>query len=330
MQQKFPLKNKFPTSSRIIYGCMGLGGGWDNNPVTPENLKLTHEVVETALSVGINFFDHADIYTFGKAEETFSQLFKTDSTLREKIILQSKCCIRFADDKEVGRYDASKDYIIKSVEGSLKRLGTEYLDILLLHRPDPLMEPDEIALAFEKLKKEGKVQNFGVSNMHQGQLALLTRSLPYPLLVNQLEMSLAKHDWVDIGTTFNDCQSRQLRFIGETIEYCRMNEIQLQAWGALANGLYTGAALCNETLDEKDHENVLNTKALLTKLAEKYAVYADAILIAWLLRHPAGIQPIIGTTNLSRIKSVTQALRIELSREDWYALYVTARGHRLP
>ncbi|SET00596.1 aldo/keto reductase [Thorsellia anophelis] len=330
MPQKFALKQYLPNSSRLVYGCMGLGGNWQRLPLTDGDIKQAHAVVETALEAGMTLFDHADIYTHGNAEETFSHLFKQNPALRSKMVLQTKCSIRFADEQHVGRYDQSKSYILKAVDASLKRLGTEYIDILLLHRPDALMEPEEVALAFEQLLKSGKVRHFGVSNMHSGQIKLLSRALEVPLIVNQLELSLLKHDWVDAGTTFNDDQSKTNRVLGDTIEHCRLENIQLQAWGSMANGLYTGAKIDSNRFNDKQNAALLATKELVTNLANLYGVGKEAIVLAWLLRHPAKIQPVIGTVNLDRIKACAQALTLELTREQWYQLYVTARGQALP
>lgn len=330
MTQAFALKQHFPDSSRLVYGCMGLGGNWQKLPLTDADIKQAHEVVETALEAGITLFDHADIYTHGNAEETFSYLFKQNPALRSQMLLQTKCSIRFADEQHVGRYDQSQSYILSAVDASLKRLGTEYIDILLLHRPDALMVPEEVALAFEQLVKSGKVRQFGVSNMHSGQIKLLSRALNVPLVANQLELSLLKHDWVDAGTTFNDDQSKANRVLGDTIEHCRLENIQLQAWGSMANGLYTGAQIDESRFSEKQLANILATKALVVNLAAQYAVSPDVIVLAWLLRHPANIQPVIGTVNLDRIKASAEALTIELTREQWYQLYVTARGQALP
>lgn len=330
MYQQFALKKIVPESSRLVYGCMGLGGNWQKLPLTSSDIQQAHQVVECALEAGITLFDHADIYTHGNAEETFSHLFKQNPSLRAQMVLQTKCSIRFADEQHVGRYDQSKSYILAAVDASLKRLGTEYIDILLLHRPDALMAPDEVASAFDTLIQAGKVRHFGVSNMHQGQIKLLKKSLNQPLIANQLELSLLKHDWVDSGTTFNDDQSLNKRNLGETIEFCRLENIQLQAWGAMSNGIYTGASIDRQQYSEPQFNAIEATQRLVTQLAAEYAVSREAIVLAWLLRHPADIQPVIGTVNLDRIRASRQALTITLTREHWYQLYVTARGQSLP
>jgi len=324
MSDMFPLKRTQPTSSRLIFGCMGLGGSWDDQPVTERNIADAHAAVEAALEIGINVFDHADIYTLGKAEKVFGELLKRQPGLREKILLQSKCGIRFSDAKGPKRYDLSRDYIIASVDGILERLGVEYLDTLLLHRPDPLMEPGEIAQAWNELKASGKVRHIGVSNMHDGHLRMLRYYLPEAIVANQLEMSLLKHDWIENGACFNDDQGRGVRDWGETLEYCRRHDIQLQAWGALARGWFTGGA------PDDAPAAVHATASLVAQLAEQYGVAGESIVLAWLLQHPVCIQPVIGTSNPARIRACGDAESVQLSREEWYQLYVTARGRELP
>jgi len=191
MRHALPLQQHFPTVSPLAYGCMGLGGHWDDSPWTSAHVDHAQAAVEAALEIGVTLFDHADIYTRGKAESVFGELMRRQPSLRDRIVLQSKCGIRFAEGDLPGRYDLSGGYIVEAVEASLKRLGTEQLDILLLHRPDPLMQPDEIAEAFQRLRGAGKVSHFGVSNMNAGQMAWLGRALDQPLVVNQLELGLA-------------------------------------------------------------------------------------------------------------------------------------------
>ncbi len=324
MAAPFVLQHALPTSSRLVFGCMGLGGSWDASPITAQHVQEAQAAVEAALEFGITLFDHADIYTLGKAEQVFGTLLRQQPGLRERILLQSKCSIRFPDDHGPQRYDQSRDYLLTSVDGILSRLGVEYLDVLLLHRPDPLMEPDEVAEAWLQLKQSGKVRHLGVSNMHSGQMALLQRSLPDPLRVNQLEMSLLRHDWVDHGTCFNDEQSRGLRSWGDTLDYCRLHDVQVQAWSPLAQGWFSGA------LPADAPPAVQQTARLVSELAAKHQTSAESIVLAWLLRHPAGIQPVIGTRHPDRVRACGDATRISLSREEWYQLYLTVRGRRLP
>lgn len=319
-----PLDSYLPGVSTLSYGCMGLGGGWNNDPVSQEMVQQTHSIVDVVLESGINFFDHADIYTMGKAEDVFGKVLAERPALRESIYLQSKCGIRFEDGQGPNRYDFSAQWIESSVEGILRRLQTDYLDILLLHRPDPLMETDEVASAFDRLKSSGKVRHFGVSNMQAHQMQFLQRSLDMPLVANQLEMSLQSHGWLDEGICVNNEDGKAWNFTPGTLEYCQTNNVQIQSWSSLCRGMYSGRDISNESDATKQ------TALLVAKLAAEYSVSAEAILLAFLLRHPAAIQPVIGTTNLDRIRACQQATEITLSREHWYSLYVTARGHNVP
>lgn len=304
----------------LVYGCMALGGDWAGGPVTEADIAHAHEAVEAALSIGIQLFDHADIYRRGKAEAVFGELLKRDAGLRAKVRLQSKCGIRFGDDTAPGRYDLSADYIEHSVDGILKRLAVEHIDILLLHRPDPLMQPAEVARAFGRLKAAGKVGHLGVSNMHAGQMRWLQSALSEPLVANQLEISLAKLDAIDAGTTFNDPQAVArpggVGWAG-TLEYAQQHGVQIQAWGSLAQGRFSDPT-------------VSKAAAVVAEIAETHRTTANAVLLAWLLRHPAGIQPIIGSGNAERIRACGDAVKIQLSRDEWYRLYVAARGQALP
>ncbi|WP_448218363.1 aldo/keto reductase [Endozoicomonas sp. 2B-B] len=321
---RFPLQIHIPKASRLIYGCMGLGGEWNNNPISDHDHTLAHNAVNTALECGINFFDHADIYTMGKAEQAFSNVIKAEPKLRQDLIIQSKCGIRFADDDNPGRYDLSPQWIEFSVNGILERLGTEYLDILLLHRPDPLMEPDLIAEAFTRLYDSGKVRHFGVSNMNQHQIAYLHSCIEQPLIVNQLPMSLARCDFVEDGILVAMSESADTGFTPGMIDYCRKNNVQLQAWGCLDQGLFIG----KDT--SKEPAAVQATAKQVAEMAEDYQTSGEAIALAWLMRHPASIQPVIGTTDKDRIRACSQAMEVHLSREDWYKLYIASRGQSLP
>ena len=324
--KKMPLENREISSSRLILGCMGLGGGWDNSDITSEHIKIAEEAVETALSAGMTMFDHADIYTRGKAEKVFGEVLKTQPTLREQIQIQSKCGIRFDDEKGPGRYDFSKAYILDSVDGILSRLNTDYLDILLLHRPDPLMEPEEVAEAFHLLRNSGKVNHFGVSNMNKSQMQLLETYMEQPIIVNQLEMSLNKLDWVDQGVHVNQQSGTTTHFADGLLEHCMLQNVQIQAWSPLAKGIFSG----NKMENMSDTE--MNTALLVEKMANEKETSKEAIVLGWLMRHPAKIQPVIGTSNPTRIKNCEDAIRQSdlMTREEWYTLYVSARGHRLP
>jgi len=303
---------------------MGLGGGWNKQSITKEQVKQAHGVIDQALAQGINMFDHADIYTFGKAELVFGQVLKERPELREAIYLQSKCAIRFEDQGAPGRYDSSSRWIIDSVDSILARLNVDYLDMLLLHRPDPLMEAEEVASALGQLHVSGKVRHFGVSNMHSHQMSLLQSELEQPLVANQIEMSLAQLDWLEQGVLAGNPQGKDVNFDPALLQYCRNNNVQLQAWGSLCNGLFSGIDISDKA------QHIRQTASLVSSLSQQYEVSKEAIVIAWLMRHPANIQPIIGTTDLSRIQHCSEACRLTLSREDWYALYVSARGQALP
>jgi predicted oxidoreductase len=313
-------------TSRMIYGCMGLGGGWNRDPITAAHVKQAESCMEAALSAGMTMFDHADIYAFGKAETVFGQVLARRPDLRAQMVLQSKCGIRFADETGGHRFDFSSDYIKNSVDGILQRLQVEHLDVLLLHRPDLLMEPDAIAEAFSTLKAAGKVRHFGVSNMNAGQMKFIQRALDEPLVVNQLELSLSHLHWLEEAIHVNQDAGLQVHFGEGTLEYCQMADVQLQAWSPLSRGLYTGSL----TGSEPDH--VRETALLVQQLAGEYETTAEAIVLGWLMRHPAKIQPVIGTATPTRITACADAPRIaeSMTREHWYALFVSARGVGLP
>lgn len=321
-----PIHNHGLNASRLILGCMGLGGGWSRDPIQAEHVKQAHEAVETALANGIHMFDHADIYAFGKAETVFGQVLKEKPNLREKMIIQSKLGIRFPDEAAgiPARYDFSKEYILESVDGILSRLGIDYLDVLLLHRPDALMDAREVTEAFHQLKASGKARYFGVSNMSAGQIRLLQQHFSEKLVVNQLELSLHKIGWLETGVHVNQDAARNNIFPEGTLEYCQTENIQLQAWGSLAKGLYSGADL------QDANEQVRSTAALVSRLAEEKQTSREAIVLAWLMKHPAAIQPVIGTTSPSRIQACAEAENVQLSRDEWYSLYVSSRGISLP
>lgn len=321
-----PIEKREITTSRLILGFMGFGGDWNQSSYTKEDVLKAEKAIDTALSNGITMFDHADIYRSGKAEKIFGEILKSRPELRDNMILQSKCGIRFADEENPGRYDFSKNHILKSVDGILNRLNTEYLDILLLHRPDQLIEPEEVAEAFETLKQSGKVRHFGVSNMSASQMQFLNAYCPEPMIVNQLNMSLKQIDWLDQGVLVNQQEGTGVNFPDGTIEFCRLNNVQIQAWGPLANGLYSGRTIDNPS------EADLATIELVKKMALEKETSPEAIVLGWLMRHPAMIQPVIGTTNLERIAKCQAAIKQAelMTREEWYSLYVASRGNRLP
>ncbi|WP_136254096.1 aldo/keto reductase [Onishia niordana] len=321
---QLPLDRFLPGVSALAYGCMALGGDWDASPVEARHVKQAHRAIDAALEAGINFFDHADIYALGKAESAFGRALKERPSLRDAIFLQSKCGIRFAEAKAPKRFDFSAEWVRASVEGSLGRLGVETLDVLQLHRPDPLMEPEEIAEVFTALKAEGKVRHFGVSNMQRHQLEFLQASLEAPLVANQLELGLHRLEFLEEGVLANQPEGAASNFTPGTLEYCRRQGMQLQAWGCLSQGRFTGRSLDDQPA------SVRATAALVSELAELYRVSREAIVLAWLRRHPANIQPVIGSSDPARIAASGEAMTIRLSREDWYRLYVSARGGELP
>jgi predicted oxidoreductase len=305
---------------------MPFGGSWDRAPITPEQVRKAEQALDAALSIGISMFDHADIYTMGKSETIFGSILKRRPGLREQIVIQSKCGIRFGAGAIPTRFDFSKAHIWAAVDGILDRLAIDYLDILLLHRPDPLMEPDEVAEAFGILKDSGKVRHFGVSNMSPGQIRFLQRALSSQLIVNQLEMSLEHLDWVDQGIHVNQKAGATVNFAEGLMEYAQMETMQLQAWGPLAQGRFSGRALSDQPA------NIQQTAALVGQMATTKETTPEAIVLGWLMRHPALIQPVIGTMNAERIVACRDAERQAqaMTREEWYTLYVSARGKNMP
>lgn len=321
-----PLEKREITNSCLVYGCMGLGGEWNVDQLTKEDYITAQKAVEAALENNITMFDHADIYKHGRSETVFGRLLKEDPGLRKKLVLQSKCGIRFSEGEVPNRYDFSEKHILSSVDGILERLETDYLDILLLHRPDPLMEPEEVAAAFSKLRESGKVKHFGVSNMNAAQIKLLQAYCDEPLIVNQLEMSLNRLDWVEHGVLVNQKEGASVNFSDGMVEHCRLENIQLQAWAPLAYGMYSG-------MEAKDTTKaILATKKAVNELAEKKGTAAEAIVLGWLMRHPAKVQPVIGTVNPGRIKNCAEAVKQAeiMTREEWYTLYTASRGKKMP
>jgi predicted oxidoreductase len=321
-----PLAQRGLNTSRLILGCMPFGGGWNNEAITSEQLRQAEQAVDAALEIGIRMFDHADIYTRGKAEQAFGAILKSRPGLREQIVVQSKCGIRFGEGTAPQRFDFSREHILASVDASLRRLETDYLDVLLLHRPDPLVEPEEVAAAFGALKAAGKVRYFGVSNMSAAQIRFLQQALPDQIAVNQLELSLARLDWLDQTIHVNQQAGAGVNFSEGLLEYCRLERIQIQAWGPLAQGKFSGRDV------EDAAENIRSTAALVKQMAGEKATTPEAIVLGWLMRHPARIQPVIGTTNPQRIRACRDAeLQAEqMTRDDWYRLYVSARGKGMP
>jgi len=271
--------------------------------------------VQTALEQGANFFDHADIYGAGSCEEIFAEAIHMNADVREKIILQSKCGIR------KGMFDFSKEHILESVDNSLKRLNTDYLDILLLHRPDTLVEPEEVAEAFDILESAGKVRHFGVSNQNPMQIQLLQKFVKQPIVANQLQLSITNSTMISSGFNVNMENDAAVNRDGGILDFCRLHDITIQPWSPFQYGFFEGVFLDNEKFPE------LNQK--INEIAEKYSVSNTTIAIAWLLRHPAKMQPVIGTMNETRLKDCIKASDIHLSRQEWYDIF-RAAGNILP
>lgn len=323
--KKYLITNTNLEVSKLAYGCMGIGGSWDTAPLTKEVTSKAIASVSIALENGITFFDHADIYAKGKSELVFGEVLKEMNGIREDIVIQSKCGIRpkgSPNPNSPGRYDFSYEHIINSVESSLNRLGIEQLDILLLHRPDPLMQPEEVAKAFDELHLNGKVQYFGVSNFNPGQMALLQKSLDHPIVVNQIEISLLHNHVINDGILVNQTSGQYAASTG-ILDYCRLNNVQVQAWSPVALG-----KIFNPPIDAD--ENVITLAKQLSVYAEEKGTSKEAIALAWLMKHPIGIQPVIGTTNPERIANSCKADEIILSREEWYTLFTIARGNPIP
>ena len=295
--------------SEIVLGMMR---------IEDKSVKEVEELVETALSVGINAFDLADIYGRGRCEELLGLVLKNRPDLREKMWIQSKCGIRI---EEFTYFDFSKDYIIKSVDGILQRLKIDHLDSLLLHRPDALMESDQVAEAFDLLYKQGKVRDFGVSNQNPMMMELLKKDVKQPLAVNQLQLSAAFTPGFESGFHVNMEDSQAAMRDGSIFEYCKLHDVVIQAWSVLQFGYFKGNFVGNEKFQ------ALNQ--VLDRLAFKYGVTSSTIAISWILRYPAKMQAVVGTTNPKHLREVSQAANFSLTRKEWYEIYLAA-GNNLP
>ncbi len=271
--------------------------------------------VQTALEEGANFFDHADIYGGGNCEEIFAEAIHMNSSVRDGIILQSKCGIR------QGTFDFSKEHILHSVDGILKRLNTDYLDILLLHRPDALVEPEEVAEAFDQLEASGKVRHFGVSNQNPMQIQLLQKYVKQPIVANQLQLSITNANMISAGINVNMENEAAVNRDGSILDFCRLHDITIQPWSPFQYGFFEGVFLGSEKFPELNQA--------IDEIAGNYGVSNTTIAVAWLLRHPAHMQPIIGTMNTDRLKDCIKAGEIRLTREEWYQIY-RAAGNVLP
>ncbi len=290
----------------IAVGCMRI-----NSLDKPEAERF----VQTALEQGANFFDHADIYGGGSCEEIFADAIHMNDDVREKIILQSKCGIR------KGMFDFSKEHIVESVDGILKRLKTDYIDVLLLHRPDTLVEPEEVAEAFDTLERSGKVRHFGVSNQNPMQIELLKKYVKQPIVANQLQLSITNTTMISSGFNVNMENEAAVNRDGGILDYSRLHDITIQPWSPFQYGFFEGVFLGNEKFPELNQA--------IDEIANKYEVSNTTIAIAWLLRHPAKMQPVIGTMNEDRLRDCCKASHVHLTREEWYAIY-RAAGNVLP
>lgn len=295
------------SASAVSLGCMR---------ISDSNVKNPDEIIETALECGINHFDHADIYGGGRSEEIFGDYLKRHPSLRENILVQTKCAIR------PKQYDFSKEHIIEAVEGSLKRLNCDYVDYLLLHRPDTLMEPEEVAEAFDKLYSEGKVKNFGVSNHNLYQIELLKTAVKQPIVANQLQFSITECGMVASGLNVNMKNEESVMHDGGLLEYCRIKDITIQTWSPFQAGFFGGSFI-------GDMEKYPELNKKLQELAEKYSVTPTTIASAWILRHPANMQLLSGTMKAERLKEICKGADITLTRSEWYEVYLAA-GYRLP
>ncbi len=296
------------TASRVIQGCMRIGG------MTPSQID---SLIKLDLECGINYFDHADIYGGGVCEEKFGAFLKDNPSLRDKILIQTKCGIK------PGSYDFSPAYIKSCVEKSLKRLNVDYIDFLLLHRPDALCEPEEVAEALDELADAGMVRHFGVSNHNPYQIELLNKYMmpERSVVVNQLQFSITNTTMIDCGINVNMENEGAVNRDGMVLDYCRLKGITIQPWSPFQYGFFGGSYIGSPKYPE------LNKK--LDEIGEKYGTNSTGMAIAWILRHPAQMQPVIGTLTPERIRTITAAADIKISHDDWYELY-RASGKTLP
>lgn len=292
----------------IAVGCMRL-----RELKTPE---AAEKFIKTAMEAGANFFDHADCYGNGEVETLFAEAIHMNPDIRDKMILQSKCGITRKPS-----FDFSKEHILEATDGILKRLKTDYLDVLLLHRPDALVEPEEVAEAFYKLHESGKVRHFGISNQNPMQIQLLQKFVKQPLAANQLQLSITNATMISSGIHVNMLDGNAVGRDGSVLDFCRLNDITIQPWSPFQYGFFDGVFLDNPKFPE------LNKK--INEIAEKYNVSNTTIALAWILRHPAKMQPVTGTMNAGRLIDCVKAAEITITREEWYQIYLAA-GNILP
>lgn len=311
--------------NKLIYGTMGIGGEWDNTPISKDDRKIAFKALDSALSIGIKTLDFADIYNLGKSEKIFGEYLVEKELDRSNLRIQSKVGIDLWSNKTNCQYNFSHDYIISQVKKSVENLKTNYLDILLLHRMDLLINPEELKNTIDYLFNEGLIKDIGVSNMSYSQIMFLEKFIGRKIKVNQLEMSLYKNDFLESSILINSNDSSKVNFPHGTIEYCILNNIELQAYGPLAQGLYI-----KEMNATKDSIEVLNTKKLLRELAYVKNTTVESIMLSWLMKPYANIRPVIGSSNEEHIKNTSYANEVNLTREEWYDLYIAARGKDLP
>jgi predicted oxidoreductase len=312
-----PLGKSTLVSPRLAYGCWRICGTWDPKEVTPEREAAGKRAVAAAYEAGYTLFDHADIYCRGECESLFGKVLREVRGMRQRVLVATKCGIRFAGEPgpdSPQRYDFSPEHIIASCEGSLRRLGVETIDLYQLHRPDYLMDPPAVAAAFDSLRSQGKVRAFGVSNFSPSQLTALQSACPFPLVVNQVEIHLGRLD----------------PFADGTLDQCLAETITPLAWSPLGGGLVTPEGSDNYGTPKRPREGVLPLIALLERTAAAYGATPALVALAWLLKHPSGIIPIVGSVTPERIREATRAVDLDLSRDDWYRLLIAARGEPLP
>jgi len=308
----------------VIFGCMGLGGGWHSKPMTVEEEANSLHVLETAWELGYRVFDHADIYTFGKAESVFGKFLNNNPAIRSQIKIQTKAGIKIgAGPGGSNTYDLSKSYLIQQVEKSISQLRCDYLDVFMLHRADPLMQVDEVAEAFHELKSRSLVKSFGVSNFTASQFRHFQNHLEDDLVCNQIQFSLEHSGLLNALVEFEN-NNQDYSDASGLYELFANKKVELQAWGSLDRGKYLGP------VTNDDSEVIRQTKQLLEELAHNYNTSSYAILIAWLNKLPFNVSAIVGTTNIDRLALIKAGEQINTSREDWYRLWITSRGRALP
>ena len=313
--QTVPLGQGNLRASRLGYGGWRIAGAWDPSQVTPEKEAVGRVAVLAAYEAGYTLFDLADIYCDGVCERIFGQVLKATPGMRSQIVVATKCGIRKKGDPNLDspyRYDFTAEHIQRSCEASLQRMGLDTIDLYLLHRPDFLCDPAEVAEAFSKLKQAGKVREFGVSNFRPSQVTALQKACPMPIVVNQVEISLARLECFHDGT----------------VDQCLAERITPQAWSPLGGGRLVEAGPVD--LRTQDHAGRLHVREVVTLLARERGVSRQVVARAWLLKHPSGIAPIVGSTQPERIRDAVGAAQLDLTRDEWYRLLEAALGQRLP